>query len=122
MSVFLFHGVSDDLVDFTGENFSADYPDSEDVMTLEYDCMGEDGFVGKVTAENGEFILLHATYGEGGVEWKLRVQNPSGWLVEPDTRPYYEGDPAFRITAPGRVTIEQYEDLWENPTFDLIIS
>lgn len=122
MSVFLFHGVSDDLVDFTGEGFSADYPDNAGVMTLEYDCVGGNGFVGRVTAENGEFILLNATYGDGGVEWRLRVQNPSGWIIERDERPDYEGDPAFRVTAPGRVTIEQHEDLWDDPNFDLIVS
>lgn len=121
MSVFLFHGVSDDLVDFTGQHFSLDYPNDEEVMTLEYDCMGEDGFVGKVTAENGEFILLHATYGEDGVEWKLRVQNPSGWLIERDERPDYEGDPALKVTAPGRVTIEQYDILWDDPAYDFTV-
>lgn len=102
------HGTSDDLVDFFGvahAEFGTSYAN----------------WYGVVTDANGEYIRLHISYGEEGVEWKLRLENPFNWDVEVGEREGYEPDPALFIETPtGEVEIDELDELWENPQFTTI--
>ena len=106
-NVLIVYGASDDLVEFEG------------VLTDEFECYN--GWFGKVVDSSGEFVLLHVTYGDDGVEWKLRLENPFGWEVAVGERPDRDDDPAFFITTPsGKVVVEELDGLWENPRFHVV--
>lgn len=104
----IFYGASDDYVLFEG------------AASIQVDT-NYGGAVCKVTDANGEYVLLYATYGDEGVEWKLRAQNPYNWDIEIGERPGYEPDPAFIIQTPtGDISIEQLDEVWDDPKYDLI--
>lgn len=104
----LFYGASDDYALFEG------------AVSTQVDANYGD-IICKVTDANGEYILLYATFGVEGVDWKLRVQNPYNWDIEIGERPDYDLDPAFIIQTPtGDVGIEQLDEMWDDPKYDLI--
>lgn len=101
------YGASDDLVEFDG------------IFVEEFDAYS--GWYGTVTDENGEYVRLHITYGEDGVEWKLRAENPFLWDITVGERPDREGDPALFITTPtGAVSVTEEEKFWDNPHYDVV--
>jgi hypothetical protein len=102
------YGASDDLVEFDG------------VFYEEYNTSGAEWF-GQVTDANGEYLRLHVSYGQDGVEWKLRAENPFGWDIEVTERPDRDSDPALSIITPtGDVDVEEFEEIWENPSFTVV--
>ncbi len=99
---------------------SDDYVLLEGALSTQIDAVYADVFC-KITDSNGEYIRIYASYGSEGVEWKLRVENPFNWDIEIGERPDYDSDPAFYIQTPvGELDVEEFEELWENPSFDLV--
>jgi hypothetical protein len=102
------YGASDDLVDFEG------------AFNMEYDLSYGHWF-GKITDTNDEYVLLHLSYGSDGVEWKIRAENPFKWDIIIGNRPDRDSDPALFIYTPtGNIDIEELDEIWENPNFNVV--